>query len=229
MRKQFDRAQAVSCSSLQSLAVEAGQNNVEPTEPELKPGLSLPFSLWSGRISGQSGSGLSIWSVRAQGQPSEGPGAAWWAVVYGVHGVWQDWSDLAAAIFLTAFVCSQCFFRQEGREKNVWSRAQCLFWGHTAIVRKQFDRTQAVSCASLQGLAVEAGQTNVEATEPELKPGLSLSFSLWSGRISGQSGSGLSIWSVRAQGPGALQLLPGSPATGRREAGPQLPKNVGWT
>ena len=104
-----------------------------------------------------------------------------------------------------------------------------IFFFPTAIVRKQFDRAQALSCSSLQGLAVEAGQTNVEATEPELTPGLSLSFSLWSGRISGQSGSGLSIWSVRAQGPGALQLLPGSPATGRREAGPQFPNSVGWT
>ena len=56
----FDRAQAVSCSSLQGLAVEASQTNVELTEPELKPGPSLPFSVWSGRISGQSGSGLSI-------------------------------------------------------------------------------------------------------------------------------------------------------------------------
>ena len=31
------------------------------------------------------------------------------------------------AIFPTAFVCSQCFFRLEGREKNAWSRAPCLF------------------------------------------------------------------------------------------------------
>ena len=132
------------------------------------------------------------------------------------------------AIFPTAFVCSQCFFRLEGREKNAWSRAPCLFWDHTAILRKMFDRAQAVSCSSLQGLAVEAGQTN-EPTEPDLKPGPSLPFSVWSGRISGQSGSGLSIWSVRAQGPGALQLLPGSPATGRREAGLQFPDSVAWT
>ena len=39
----FDPAQAVSCSSLQGLAVEAGQTNVEPTDPELKPGPFLPF------------------------------------------------------------------------------------------------------------------------------------------------------------------------------------------
>ena len=147
----------------------------------------------------------------------------------GSHRVGQEGSHLAAAIFPTAFVCSQCFFRLEGREKNVCSRAPCLFWGHTAIVRKQFDRAQAVSCSSLQGLSVEAGQTNVEPTEPELKPGLSLPFSLWSGRISGQLDSGLSIWSVRSQGPGALQLLPGSPATRRRAAGPQFPNSVGWT
>ena len=49
-----------------------------------------------------------------------------------------------------------------------------------------------------------------------------LPFSVCSGRISGQSGSGLSMWSGRAQGPGALQLLPGTPVTGRREAGPQF-------
>ena len=52
----------------------------------------------------------------------------------------------------------------------------CLFWDNTAIVRKQFDRAQAVSCSSLQGLAVEAGQTNLGTTEPELKPGLSPFF-----------------------------------------------------
>ena len=68
-----------------------------------------------------------------------------------------------------------------------------------------------------------SGQPRNNTTE--LKPDLSTVFCvIWP--ASGQSGSGLSIWSVRAQGPGALQLLPGSPATWRREAGPQFPNSV---
>ena len=93
-----------------------------------------------------------------------------------------------------------------------------------------FDRAQAVSCSSLQGLAVEAGQTN-EPTEPDLKPGPSLPFSVWSGgsvdsqvldSVSEQSGP-------QPGGPGALHLLPGSAATLRREAGPQFPNSEACT
>ena len=62
----------------------------------------------------------------------------------------------------------------------------CLFWDNTAIVRKQFDRAQAVSCSSLEGLAVEVGQTNLGTTEPELKPGLSLFLCDLAGSVDSQ-------------------------------------------
>lgn len=60
-------------------------------------------------------------------------------------------------------------------------------------------------------------------TDPE--PSLaSLRFSLWPGRSSGQS-QGLRVASdergARAQDLEPSQLLPGSPGTGSREAGPQ--------
>lgn len=99
---------------------------------------------------------------------------------------------LKPAIFPKAFVCSQCFFRLEGRENNPRSRAPWLFWDNTAIVRKQFDRAQAVSRSSLQGLAAEAGQSNVEPTGPELQPGLSpFSSVIWQDQRT--VGSGLSM------------------------------------
>ena len=125
------------------------------------------------------------------------------------------------------FVCLQCFFQTRRAEGEEHLEQEVSVPGqhcHRAEIIWSGPRCELVFLA---GLAVEAGQTNLGTTEPEpeLKPGLATVFCvIWP--ASGQSGSGLSIWSVRAQGPGALQLLPGSPATWRREAGPQFPNTV---